>query len=189
MEIDSLHLALIVQGTIKRAKEGNPLAKETLDQWNRVNQEEGLPPMEEQLKAWVEQNRPKPSLYRAKDPVSHTTMVTRLNHPITEESLLDAMVLGLKANLELGWEPREELEWQLPSLSGIPNLPTLKELEKMDEAQMKEVAEQILREPGSPALTLMEWMRGQTVTPTSRPEPTEMTLGWLLSEVDMSLKR
>lgn len=189
MEIDSLHMALVVQGTIKRAKEGDPLDKETLEQWNRMNQEEGLPPMEQQLREWVEQNRPKPSLYRAKDPVSHTTMVTRLNHPITRESLLDAMILGLKANLELGWEPMKELETQLPSLSGIPNLPTLKELEKMDEAQMKEVAEQILREPGSPALTLMEWMRGQTVTPTSRPEPTEMTLGWLLSEVSVSLKR
>ena len=58
MEIDSLHLALIVQGTIKRAKEGNQLAKETLDQWNRVNQEEGLPPMKEQLAEWEKAHQP-----------------------------------------------------------------------------------------------------------------------------------
>ena len=76
MEIDSLHLALIVQGTIKRAKEGNPLDKETLEQWNRMNQEEGLPPMEDQLKAWVEQNRPKPSLYRAKQVYSYPMRAT-----------------------------------------------------------------------------------------------------------------
>ncbi len=61
MEIDSLHLALVVQGTIQRAKKGDPLAKETLEQWNRMNQEEGLPPMEQLLREWVEQNRPKES--------------------------------------------------------------------------------------------------------------------------------
>lgn len=61
MEIDSTHLALVVQGTIKRAKEGDPLAKETLEQWNRANQEDGLPPMEQLLRDWVEKNQPKES--------------------------------------------------------------------------------------------------------------------------------
>ena len=59
MKIDSLQLALYVQGVIKGAKEGDPLDKETLDQWNQMNQEEGLPPMEDLLKDWVEKNRPK----------------------------------------------------------------------------------------------------------------------------------
>ena len=59
MEIDSIHFALVVQGVIKRAKMGSQMDKETLAQWNRTNQEEGLPPMEQLLREWVEKNRPK----------------------------------------------------------------------------------------------------------------------------------
>jgi len=86
MEIDSLHLALIVQGVIKRAKEGDPLAKETLEEWNRMNQEEGLPPMEQLLREWVEQNRPKEA---------ETPKQSELTPEEERELVLDGMDFGM----------------------------------------------------------------------------------------------
>jgi len=86
MEIDSTHLALVVQGTIKRAKEGNPLAKETLEEWNQINQEEGLPPMEQLLREWVEQNRPKEA---------ETPKQSELTPEEECELVVDGMMIGM----------------------------------------------------------------------------------------------
>ena len=101
MEIDSLQLALVVQGVIKGAKERDPLDKQTLEEWNRTNQEDGLPPMEQLLREWVEKNRPKEpeapkqekSCEQISDSLDHTKQ-GELTPDEERELILDAMDLG-----------------------------------------------------------------------------------------------
>lgn len=56
MIIDSYQLALYVNAVIKRAEQGNPLAIETLQQWDEMNQEDNLPPMRVLLEEWEKEH-------------------------------------------------------------------------------------------------------------------------------------
>jgi hypothetical protein len=102
MEIDSLQLALYVQGVIKGAKEGDPLDKETLEQWNQMNQEEGLPPMEQLLREWVAKNRPRayetPKQEKVNAQISDSQAHTKQSELTPEEErelVVDGMMIGM----------------------------------------------------------------------------------------------
>ena len=58
MKIDSQQLALYVQAILQDAEKGDQLAMQTLTEWDEMNQEEGLPPMKEQLTEWMKANTP-----------------------------------------------------------------------------------------------------------------------------------
>ncbi len=84
MKIDSLQFALYVQAILQDAEKGDQLAMQTLTEWDEMNQEEGLPPMKEQLTEWNKANAPQRSTTDVQPLTQPTTMAKTFKEETNE---------------------------------------------------------------------------------------------------------
>ena len=84
MKIDSLQFAMYVQAILQDAEKGDQLAMQTLTEWDEMNQEEGLPPMKEQLTEWNKANAPQRSTTDVQPLTQPTTMAKTFEEETNE---------------------------------------------------------------------------------------------------------